>query len=207
MKIGIKISIISFCLLGTFYNALGQVYFGIKSGLNLSSQIHQGYATEVETNIIPTSMIGGLAEFVLSNEIQIETGLQFQVKGVAGSNPMKFRTTLNYIYVPVIFDYRINNFMFGIGYYDAVAVGGKYLEDGNNEDLNLGEGINDAYSKVDFGLIFEGGYLFEKFRFTINYDLGLANIVPQDIKDTSENVNIKNDVFGVGVSYYFIDSK
>ncbi len=97
MEIRIIILRVSIYLIGALNSANGQVYFGIKSGLNLSNQIHDGFVIDVGSKIIPTYMVGGLAEFVISKACQIETGLQLQVKGAEGTSPIKFRTSLNYL--------------------------------------------------------------------------------------------------------------
>jgi Outer membrane protein beta-barrel domain len=125
-------------------------------------------------------------------------GLEFVGKG--GKYPGDGGTVaLNYLEVPIygtgnyIIDSKSKVFV-GIGPYFAYGIGGK-VKSGNFESSSFGEN-NGGYKRFDAGLTFMGGYQFQKFRLSLNYDLGLVNTAY-----ASEDITSKGRSFGISVGY------
>ena len=197
---GKTLIILSICFISTL--SYSQVNLSLIGGLNLSNQIYSGFPIDVETESILTYKLGGIAGFNLFDKFLLETGLLFNVKGAESNGQIEFRSTINYIQIPLVLSYKLNNFCVGLGAYGSYGIGGTNEDNGQNQDLSLGETVDDHYSPKDFGLIGQIGYRFNKFKVSLSYEYGLANITPKDFVDIVSSGEIYNDVYGISISYY-----
>ena len=85
------------------------------------------------------------------------------------------------------------------GPYVAVGLAGKQKDDDIKVDAFSDEG---GLSRFDGGLSFGAGIGFDKFYFGLGYDLGLANILNDEIWDTDE-VKDRNRSFHITVGFNF----
>ncbi len=188
--------------LGVTSTGFSQVRFGVKAGLNLANVSGDEVG---DTKMLPTFLIGGQAEFGLSDNLGLGVGLQLNGKGFKVADDLlgeDFKYSVMYIQVPVLLQYRNSGFFAGVGPYFGFAVSGKAKAGGNSISLEFGNSENDDLAPLDYGAGFELGYEFSNIRATASYNLGLANIVPKDIAD-AEDVSVKNTVIGIAVAYLF----
>ncbi len=177
----------------------GQVRFGVKAGLNLANI--SGDITDTKMN--PTFMVGGQAEFGLSDALGLGVGLQLHGKGFkidldgenATSSPL-------YIQVPVYLMYRNSGFFGGVGPYVGFGVGGKSKFSGESQSISFGSTVDDDFSSLDFGAGLELGYEFGSLRASASYNLGLSNVIPKDAA-SGFDISARHNVIGIALAYLF----
>ncbi len=181
-------AILVFCCLAT---ASAQ-RFGVKAGLNLATVT----GGEEDVSMLPTFMIGGVAEFDFTENVGLGVGLQVHGKGF--DDEFKFNPI--YLQVPVQLQYRNNGFFAGIGPYVGFGIAGKIKSGDNSQNIEFGNDEDSNIAPLDFGAGVELGYGFGAFRATASYNLGLSNILPSD---TAGNESVKNSVIGIALAYLF----
>jgi len=200
-----KIFLIVLSIIYLSFNSYSQTKFGIKAGLNLTNQKYSGFVVKVQTDPIITFTIGGLADLELSENLGISLGIQLQGVGGKITAPIESESRIDYINIPVKLQYNFTDLFIGAGPYFSYGIGGKNEDNGTNLDLMLGEDSTDHFSPIDYGFVFEAGYKFSKFQASLNYNLGLANINPKEIKDSFQSVDTRNSSIGVSLSYMFFE--
>lgn len=194
----------------------GDFNFGIVFGGGLSS-IRTEEVSLVDRKPIANLQAGFALDYTFVDGFFAELGLTFQRKGdKAESEALGFKstTTMNMLYLeaPLTLNYRIPVGDMGlipqVGGYFAYGVGGKtkVKNEASNEALSKIAGLvdgesdtfDDTMEKVDYGLRFGLGLAFnEALKFTVGYDLGLANVTSFD------RVEYKTgSLFGT-LTYYF----
>ena len=164
----------------------GDIRFGSKAGLNVSSFLNRDYF-DVTPKI--GAHFGGLAEIPITDEIyaQPEAIVSFQGADIGPGN-----LNLVYLHLPLMGKYHIT---------DEIAA-----EFGPQIGFVLGSNADDYLSDVtlteletktvQIALNFGGGYrLDENLYFQARFSLGLTKTV--------EESSIKNGVFQVGACYFF----
>lgn len=135
-----------------------------------------------------------------ANTMKLSVGGELEFVGKGGKYPEDGGTVaLNYLEVPI---YGIGNYFLtddsrvfvGLGPYFAYGIGGK-VKSGNFETSSFGEN-NGGYKRFDAGLTFLGGYQFQKFSISLNYDLGLVNTAY-----ASDDITSKGRSFGISLGY------
>ncbi len=173
-------------LFGTAVMAQQKPVFGVKAGLNVSDLKVQG-----ENNAFDTKLglhFGGLAHFHLTNQVAFQPEIQFSAQGGEYKNNDELK--LNYINVPLMFQYMFNN-----GF--RVEAGPQLGFMVNAEQENVSGDVGDRYKKVDVGLGFGLNYLsYSGFGVGGRYNLGLSNI-------NETTPDIMNRVFQASVFYMF----
>ena len=174
-----------------------QVRFGVKAGLNLAN-----FSGDIEdTKILPSFMVGGQAEFGLSDAIGLGVGLQLQGKG-AKANGEDASIRPMYLQVPVYLTYRNSGFFGGVGPYVGFGIAGKNKFGSESADISFGSSVDDDLSALDFGATIELGYEFSNLRATASYSLGLSNAIPKDAADEFD-LSAKHNVIGIALAYMF----
>ena len=187
-------------LLFMFNSASAQTRFGVKAGLNLANI--SGDDTE-DTKMLPTFLIGGQAEFGLSDNLGLGVGLQLSGKGFKlDVQDETFASKPFYLQVPVQLIYRNSGFFAGAGPYVGFGLFGKNTGGDEDENLKFGNTIEDSYAPLDFGAGLELGYEFSSLRVTASYNLGLSNIIPKDVADAFDS-SAKHNVIGISLAYLF----
>lgn len=182
-------AILVFCCLAT---ASAQ-RFGVKAGLNLATVT----GGEEDVSMLPTFMIGGVAEFDFTDDVGLGVGLQVHGKGFDDEN---FKVNPIYLQVPVQVQYRNNGFFAGVGPYVGFGIAGKIKSGDNSQNIEFGNDEDSNLAPLDFGAGVELGYEFGAFRATASYNLGLSNIIPSDV---AGDESLKNNVIGIALAYLF----
>ncbi len=97
-------------------------------------------------------------------------------------------------------------FFFGAGIYEGLAISGKYTDKYLSNPavkIKFGESVTDQRSRTDFGLNFTLGMRFDRFRFGLQKQVGLKNVMPNSRQ--AKDGSIKTDNFGFFVAYNIRD--
>lgn len=166
--------------------SMGDIRFGAKAGLNISTFINKDYF-DVTPKI--GLHVGGMAEIPFSEEIffQPELLLSFQGADIGPGD-----LNLVYIHLPLMGKYHIT---------EQIAA-----EFGPQIGFVVGDNASDYLSnvtptelqtnKLHLALNFGGGYrLDDNLYFQVRFSLGLTKVI--------DEAKIKNGVFQLGGSYFF----
>ena len=230
------------------FSAGAQVNFGIKAGGNLSN-VHQNFKdsdNEYATKFKPGFHIGITADLSFSDNLSFQPGILFTTKGWGYDLDELFdeddfgevksagfdidgywRTSLNYIEIPLNFAFKHNDLQIYAGPYVAVGIGGKQKADFTASYMGYSETVKDemkikpffgevkegdlkedegAFNALDFGLNFGLGYMIGPILVQGGYSLGLANTNPKYEGATDsyrDDYKTSNRVITLSVSYFF----
>lgn len=195
-----------FCFIGT---ANAQLTFGIKAGLNLANINYDG--EDLDTKMLLSFQAGPIVEFGITENIGLGSGVLVSGKGfkieeeflgetiTATSNPI-------YLQVPVMFQYNNSGFFAAVGPYVGFGLFGNTKAEGGgeseSESIDFGSSDEDDYGSLDFGGSVEVGYGFGPVRVSAAYNLGLANVIPADIRDVTDEKATHN-VITISAAYIF----
>lgn len=189
------------------FTAFAQPKFGVKAGLNLANMSLSGDEfdeLEDSKKMLITFQVGGVVEFDLAESVALQSGLMLVGKGfkleegdiTATTNPM-------YLQIPALFLYKQEMFYVGGGPYVGFGLFGKAKFEDESEDLNFGNGEDDDFAPLDFGLQFEGGVILNgNIHLGAGYGLGLANAIPSDAREGSD-ISAKHGVISINAAYMF----
>jgi hypothetical protein len=157
-----------------------------------------------------TFQVGGVAEFDLAENVGLQTGLMLVGKGFKIEDEdfdAKASTNPIYLQIPVLILYKQEMFYVGGGPYVGFGVFGNSKEEfGGEEDsesLNFGNGEDDDFAPLDFGLQFEGGVILNgNIRLGLGYGLGLTNAIPSDAREGTD-LSAKHGVISINAAYMF----
>ena len=201
------------------FNTNSRLKLGAKAGLNLTN-IYEKYdgkkpSGDDKGKIKLGIQIGVVGDYALSDALSLQPGVLFYSAGYVnkendGGDKYKETYTLNYIQIPINFQYKLDmggiNAFVQAGPYLGCAISGKYkwkiTEDGNsrsgNESLKFGfDKEEDDYKPFDFGLGLGVGLQFNNIQIGLGYNIGLANM---SLYDKS---SVKNNGIVLTVSYFF----
>ena len=211
-------TLIAAVLLLTLANsAAAQISLGVKAGFNATNIATTGNGGKqflgIEDKVAkPGFNVGLFADYLLNNNVSIETGANVEMKGFAINYDeyptpkfvMKYRKKINLLYVTVPIDVRLNfgRFYFLAGPYFGIAASGKYKvkSDINGEitktkdDLRFGDEERnllrnqegDHFRRMDAGVgLAVGCEIIRNFGLRLGYDAGLLNIQPSGNNDNT----------------------
>ncbi len=190
--------------------------FGARAGFNLSNMLIKDNEDTYSDNfkMKPGFHLGATAEFPINETFAFETGLLLSTKGAKESESESgydYSSVINLYYFDIPLTgkayYSVGNVkIFGLfGPYVGIGLSGKtkYSETGSsdyNESVKWGnDSDNDDLKRMDFGLTFGGGVVFNAFEVGLCYNLGLKNIS----SDTGDGFKINNRVLGISLGYKF----
>jgi|SRR5690606_10413348 len=203
--------------------------FKIKAGSNLSTftgesilQLDSGPTAFIDFSENSKNKIGlNLAigyNVKLNDRFSILPEVQYNQLGSqdkAFVNNRKYKTSQDYISVPVLLEYKIiDKLKIGIGPQVNYLIKSKYeskyinIPEELQNNLNYGEDDTDIHKKVNFGLAGCASYTFYKnFSIEARYILGLSNIINSDklpkFDNSKTTIDRKVQVFQIGVAYDF----
>jgi len=197
-------------LFSIVFTSNAQIKFGIKEGINLSTQSELGMLWD--NNDVKTGFtLGATFDYRFHSVISLQTELNYKTEGLAyesGESSSKKNINRNYDYynVPLLLKGRFNE-QLGLGESWMVSFyGGPYYSYLRSSESEIEEnGIttvsdyDDISNNSDWGLILGGevAKIFNKGElfFDLRYEMGLT--------DVTENDDIKNKVIGIGIGYRF----
>ncbi|NOR74788.1 MAG: outer membrane beta-barrel protein [Draconibacterium sp.] len=190
--------------------------FGVKAGLNLSNMVYkiddEIYSEEFELN--PGFHAGVTAEFPIDDMFSFETGVLLSTKGFKTSSdemdPSDIYSSdhkVNILYLDIPLTAKV---LYNIGGVEAFGLFGPYIDFGltgkskykstdesTEEDIEWGS--DKDLKRLDLGLVFGVGVEVKSVEIGVSYNLGLANIAPNDDYDFLA----KNKVLAISVGYSF----
>jgi hypothetical protein len=183
------------------------INFGIRAGLNLSKQSADN-ANNYGASSLAGFNAGGIVDIGFKS-FSIQPGVFFSTKGEKntpeGEN-IAYKTTLNYIEVPVNLLYKSTiaaktNIHFGGGPY--IAYGLSENVTANGQPYSTNNTFN--FKNPDYGVNFIAGLTLNHLIIDAGYGLGVANLLSQTIihESGSSDVTIKNRVISLSVGYLF----
>lgn len=199
--------------------------FGIKGGFNLSDMMvkDDDQSFDEDITVKSTFNLGLVSEFELTDNLYLEPGLLFNMKGYNYNTEFSEdgRTftyhedlKVNYLEIPINLkfatDTRFAKVYGAVGPYIAFALNGKVKTvttfDGesvkDNFPVEFGNGgVNDDMVRFDSGLNFGAGVEFGSIQIGASYGLGLSNISPFN----DNGYRVKNRVFSISAVIFLID--
>lgn len=187
-----------------------QIKFGIKEGLNLSTQSELGMLWD--NNDIKTGFtLGATFDYRFHDVISLQTELNYKTEGLAyerneSNTNLDVSTNYHYYNIPLIVKARFSD-QLGLSESWLVSFYGgpyySYLRSAEAETKQNGISTVVDYDKEskdsDMGCVFgaEVAKVFEKGElfFDIRYEMGLTDVIKDD--------DIKNKVIGLGLGYRF----
>ncbi|SFN40877.1 Outer membrane protein beta-barrel domain-containing protein [Chryseobacterium oleae] len=166
------------------------VAVGLKSGLNISTVSSSASKSKA-------GFYGGFfVNFSISSSISIQPEVLYNGLGAKKAADTDLKSNLDYISVPVMFQYRVIPQLFlEAGPQFSFLVNAKY---------NFPSSVNakDVVKTFDFGLGLGTGYYFtHNFGLTARYFAGITNIIEEGAPvNTSKG---RNNVFQIGLVYKF----
>jgi len=210
MKMFLKTTLFAAALFGCVNFATAQIDFGVKAGLNLANVSLNNIDEAPDTKMLITFQAGVIADINISDNLAIQPGLLLVGKGFKIEDEIlgeTFTSTVTpmYLQIPVNVLYKGNMFYAGVGPYVGYGLFGKAKFEGggssDSEDLSFGNGEDDDWSALDFGVNVEAGVMLNQIRIGAGYALGLANVIPENARTGDESG--KNGVISVNVAYMF----
>jgi hypothetical protein len=223
----VKKILLSFLFITFVASAFSQSFkYGITAGLNQSKYPEtftaQGQEVSVRgekiTSSATTGFHFGFFTDITIRKISIQSGLLYTTKG--GINDYSYsiidysyddrqKLKLNYLESPINILYHLplkfGDFFIGGGPYIAIGISGNLTEittstSGNNSkegNVNFGSDPTNV-KNPDYGLNGAFGLnLNNKWRFSVNYEYGLAN------PSTNISVKSRNEALGFSLGFYF----
>ena len=179
----------------TIAGANAQVKFGARAGLNLADVAQKSYDVIIETKVLPSFYVGGLAEFAFNDVVLMDAGLTYSIQG--SKTKEGDRTYPQHVLnLPVWFKYDFVGFRPKAGLYAGYILSKQLKYDGKTVTLK-----SDSYNHFDYGISLGAEYNLPNngLFFEASYNWGLANL--QKNGDSKNYAN--NRVIQVGVGYKF----
>ncbi len=172
-----------------YAKAIGQVKFGIKGGVNFSTQnfelISNGNSSSLSTRGITNSHFGLFAEVPLSQKFLFQPELLYSVEGSdVNLFPLVFEQKFSYLRIPLLTSYRI---------VDRLSLQGGpqfgfLINDKINVEDDSVETLESIYKSFEFSLAFGLEYdLSESLLLGARYTAGVSDI--SDISDAQLRTN------------------
>ena len=152
--------------------------FGVKGGLNMSSNSEEG------ANTLLAFQLGGFAEFKVSDKFAVQPELMYSAQGAKFSGGgASYTKNLNYINIPVMAKYYVADaFSLELG----PQIG--FLMSAKSDGVDIKEFCN----STDFGLNLGAGYnLNETMSLGLRYNMGLTDVEKNQVVGTSKNSSIQ----------------
>lgn len=181
-------------------NSFAQVQWGIKAGLNASTQSEIGNICD-DNGLRVGFNSGVIAKVQMNDWLALKSGLDYQLKGLkcdVTGEESKLENKLSYLVLPVKAEFSASEkagfkngqrLFFSTGPYLGYLLDAKQTIGGLTTDL---EDLND----VDFGWSFELGFEFPVFKsnalqVSLNYDMGLSEVAEStDVQNKSASFNL-----------------
>ena len=181
-------------------SSFAQTSFGVKAGTNISNINMSGEGISLDTQSKTGLLIGGFANFKLSETFAIQPELLFAQYGYKldldlGGMTIEGEESLNYLAIPVMGKYYFGGFNIQAGPQLGFLLSAEEDADGEKTDSK------DNWNGVDFGLNLGVGYDLEMgLGFDVRYNIGLSNNIAET---DGTDLTVKNNAFQISLSYAF----
>lgn len=191
-------------LIVVFYFIFFQGYsqsFGIKAGLNLANAKYSGGGITLSTDNYAGFHAGVFSELPIGDNFYFTPGASFSQKGfklnLLGQN---VKTRVNCFDIPLGFTFKYDlekiSLFLQSGPFASINFSG--VSEGGGEEVDIEFGSDEGQMKrMDFGILFGAGIEVNQFQFSINYNLGLANL------ENAEDLSYKTRVLSFSVGFLF----
>lgn len=205
-----------------------QVKFGLKGGIGLSNIDFRISGEDkdliddddLKTKNITAFHLGGVVEFPLSENLNLQSGLLFSRKGFAvdEADLESDKYFFTYLQVPFHLIYHNSNFQAFVGPYFSHGLAGlnrwKYDGDTELEDLEPTtktvsfDDDQSYFNAFDYGIDLGVGYQVGPILINAGYSFGLGNIQPkyEDI-DIGIDITMSYRTISLSGTYFFGDAK
>ena len=198
--------LIALLVVSVAYSASAQgLKLGVSAAANLAEQPTD--LASINTESFFGYRFGATAAINLTKGFGIQPSLLISRKGTnstVGQSSTELR--VSYFEIPVNLDYS-----FGLadlarvhlqaGPYFAFGMGGSFTTDGTKTDIDFGGTGENDIQPTDFGLNVGAAASFGKLQASLAYGIGLTDISADNAPST-----IKNGVFSVGLTYFFLST-
>lgn len=196
-----SLAILAFLVISQF--SFAQLNFGVRAGVNIANMNFDLDGVSLEPSSIIGINVGALLNIGVTEDFSVQPEVNFIQKGSKIDETdltPEFKTTFNFIEIPVLAKYAFGGESIG-GFVQAgpsfgFALNGTNKAGDESEDIDFDE---DGIKRTDFGLQFGAGISFGNFFVDARYLLGLANL--DDSGDDS--VTTKTNGINIGVGYMF----
>ena len=178
--------------------------FGIKGGVNIANMTISAMGMSVSPSSITGFHIGVVGDFNVQGNLFLNTGLLYSLKGASFVGD---KMTLNYLEVPINIAYKFpistkSKFVVEAGPYLGYALSGKDKSGGVSTNVEFGSG---GMKRFDYGIGFGAGVEFGSLIASLNYELGLANLIDSSSLGLGSGADgkAKNKVFQISLAYMF----
>lgn len=164
-----------------------QVRIGLKGGVNLANLNADGFDTKMKIGF----NAGAIAKFSVTSAFSIQPELLYSSQGTS-IEELDAKLELNYINIPVMFQYNVAGFILETGPQMGVLASAKVKANGQSEDMK------DLYKSIDFSWGIGAGYQMSGsgLGITARYNIGLSSIAEE-----GGDVSVKNSVIQLGFFY------
>ena len=180
--------------------------FGLKGGVNFANMTISAMGMGVSPKSLTGFHAGFVGDFQIKESFFFNSGILYSLKGFKiDSDGETGSENINYLVVPLNMAYKFpikdnSKFLIQAGPYLGYALNGKSKSGGESSDIEFGSG---GMNRLDYGVGFGAGIEFGSVTATLNYELGLANLVD----DPSSETKLKNKVIQISLSYMFGTTK
>jgi hypothetical protein len=194
------------CLIFSVTIMQAQIKFGPKAGLNLSTMTLKNSGIAVDPKTLVGFHVGVISEIPLKGNFVLQPALLYSSKGSKysfGGEDMSISPGFIELPVNAVYKFDIGNMklFLNAGPYFAYGISGKIKSGGESQSIEFGSDDNADMKPFDMGINFGAGLEIQNFLISLNYDLGLANLVP-GVSSTDE-ADAKTRVIGISAGYFF----
>jgi hypothetical protein len=189
-----------------FISLQGQVKFGPKAGVNLSTMTLKSSGFSIDPTMLVGFHVGVISEISITDNLVLQPGIFYSTKGSKykiSYSQFSYEASIapSYIDIPINLGYYFGTGKTKIalfaGPYIAYGIGGKSESDGESADISFGNTDDNDMKPLDFGLNIGAGVNLNGLLISAQYGLGLANLVPS----SSSDGEMKNGVIGISLTY------
>ena len=176
------------------FASYSQIRLGVRGGLNLS----RISGDDDDDNGMKFGFhLGGMVHVPIKGRLCFQPEILFSTKGTQSKEESDSKLALNYVDIPLLLNYRIENgLFFEVGPTIGVLVSANLKYDGDSED------VKDSFKASDVGAAFGVGYRTDMgLSLGLRYQLGLSNIADDN------DYTLHNNVMMLTIGYLFGEEK
>jgi hypothetical protein len=184
-----KILLVFVCAVAIATTSEAQVRFGFKGGANFGNLTGDIEGTKMKLGF----NAGAVAKISINEAFSVQPELVYSNQGAtAEEGDIDIKLHMNYINIPVMFQYNISGFMLETGPQIGFLASAKAKAEGESQD------IKDMFKSTDFSWGIGIGYQMSGSGLGLNarYNIGLGKI-----NDSDGDEKVKNSVIQVGLFY------